>query len=85
MLPVEPAMLLAFVAAVTALVLSPGPDSLLILRYTMADILKPAPKKKAGDSETADDATAKPADAAAKPAGDGAPGSNTETPDKKEE
>ena len=36
MLPVEPAMLLAFVAAVTALVLSPGPDSLLILRYTMA-------------------------------------------------
>ncbi len=31
------------------------------MRYTMADILKPAPKEKAGDGEAADDAAAKPA------------------------
>ena len=36
MLPVEPVTLAAFVAAATVLVISPGPDTLLILRYTMA-------------------------------------------------
>lgn len=36
MLPVEPVTLAAFVAAATVLVVSPGPDTLLILRYTMA-------------------------------------------------
>jgi threonine/homoserine/homoserine lactone efflux protein len=34
-MPVEPATLLAFVAAALAVVLSPGPDTMLILRYTM--------------------------------------------------
>ena len=54
------------------------------LRYTMADILKPPPKKKAGEGEAADDAAAKPAGDATTPAADGAAG-DTETPDKKEE
>ena len=36
MLPVDPTTLLAFVAAALVLVISPGPDTLLILRYTMA-------------------------------------------------
>ncbi len=35
-MPVEPTTLLAFVAAALAIVVSPGPDTLLILRYTMA-------------------------------------------------
>ena len=34
-MPVEPAVLGAFVVAVTALVMSPGPDTVLILRYTL--------------------------------------------------
>lgn len=36
MLPVDPTTLLAFIAAALVLVISPGPDTLLILRYTMA-------------------------------------------------
>jgi len=36
MIPVEPITLAAFVAAASVLVVSPGPDTLLILRYTMA-------------------------------------------------
>jgi len=35
-MPVDPATLAGFVAATLAIVLSPGPDSLLILRYTLA-------------------------------------------------
>ncbi len=35
-MPVEPQVLGAFVLAVAALVLSPGPDTVLILRYTVA-------------------------------------------------
>lgn len=35
-MPVDPATLAGFVAATLAIVLSPGPDSLLILRYTIA-------------------------------------------------
>jgi threonine/homoserine/homoserine lactone efflux protein len=35
-MPVEIAVLGAFVVAVTALVMSPGPDTMLILRYTLA-------------------------------------------------
>ena len=35
-MPVEPTTLLAFVAASLAIVMSPGPDTLLILRYTIA-------------------------------------------------
>ena len=35
-LPVDTATLVAFIAAVLVLVFSPGPDSLLILRYTMS-------------------------------------------------
>ncbi len=34
-MPVEPAILGAFVLAAAALVISPGPDTMLILRYTM--------------------------------------------------
>ena len=34
-MPVEPAVLGAFVVAVTALVMSPGPDTVLVLRYTL--------------------------------------------------
>lgn len=36
MIPVDLATLSAFIAATLAIVLSPGPDSLLILRYTLA-------------------------------------------------
>ena len=54
------------------------------LRYTMADILKPAPKKKAEEGAVVDDTAAKPAGDATTPAADGAAG-DTETPDKKEE
>ncbi len=35
-IPVEPATLIAYLIAVTALVVSPGPDSLIILRYALA-------------------------------------------------
>ena len=35
-MPVEPTTLLAFIAAALAIVVSPGPDTLLILRYTIA-------------------------------------------------
>lgn len=35
-MPVEPTTLAAFIAAALAIVLSPGPDTLLILRYAMA-------------------------------------------------
>ena len=35
-MPVEPASLAAFTAAVMAAVISPGPDTLIILRYTLA-------------------------------------------------
>ncbi len=36
MLPVEPSVLGAFVVAVTALVMSPGPDTMVILRHALA-------------------------------------------------
>ena len=36
MLPVEPSVLGAFVIAVTALVMSPGPDTMVILRHALA-------------------------------------------------
>jgi threonine/homoserine/homoserine lactone efflux protein len=36
MLPVEPSVLGAFVVAVTALVISPGPDTMVILRHALA-------------------------------------------------
>lgn len=36
MLPVEPAVLGAFAVAVTALVVSPGPDTVIILRHALA-------------------------------------------------
>ena len=35
-MPVDPATLLAFIIASSAIVLSPGPDTILILRYTMS-------------------------------------------------
>lgn len=35
-MPVDPALLGAFIVAASALVLSPGPDTLLVLRYTLA-------------------------------------------------
>ncbi len=35
-MPVEPVTLAAFIAAAFAVVISPGPDTLLILRYTLA-------------------------------------------------
>ncbi|MEE9195975.1 MAG: LysE family translocator, partial [Alphaproteobacteria bacterium] len=35
-MPVEPTTLLTFIAAALVIVLSPGPDTLLILRYTIA-------------------------------------------------
>lgn len=35
-MPVDPATLLAFIVASGAIVLSPGPDTILILRYTMS-------------------------------------------------
>lgn len=35
-MPVEPTVLLAFIVASGAVVLSPGPDTILILRYTMS-------------------------------------------------
>ena len=35
-LPVDPAVLAAFIIAGGAIVLSPGPDKLLIIRYTMS-------------------------------------------------
>jgi len=35
-MPVEPTTLGAFIIAVTAIVMSPGPDTLLILRYTLS-------------------------------------------------
>jgi threonine/homoserine/homoserine lactone efflux protein len=35
-MPVEPTTLLAFIAAALVIVISPGPDTLIILRYTIA-------------------------------------------------
>lgn len=35
MIPIEPATLATFIVAVLALVMSPGPDTMLILRYTL--------------------------------------------------
>lgn len=35
-MPVDPTLLGAFIVAASALVLSPGPDTLLVLRYTLA-------------------------------------------------
>jgi threonine/homoserine/homoserine lactone efflux protein len=34
-MPVDPAMLGAFVMAATAIVVSPGPDTMLLLRYAL--------------------------------------------------
>jgi threonine/homoserine/homoserine lactone efflux protein len=35
LIPIEPSVLAAFIIAVLALVMSPGPDTMLILRYTL--------------------------------------------------
>ena len=36
MMPVEPTVLAAFLVAVTAIILSPGPDTMVILRHTLS-------------------------------------------------